>query len=316
MRCIKLILLKAPGAALFGALLLFGDMSRAGQPGPAAELYFVDAHSQVDSEEVLQRIILLMDQAGVRRTILSGRRHLASGDIATFAEQHAARITASIRTKGGAYEENKKGFSKALEKEAESGRFGAIAELLLYHAAKGKEAPEVAVYPNDERVQATLRLAKKHGWPLVLHIEFNSLSETEKSKYMQQLEALLAQNPDHPFAMIHMAQLDSDAVRRMIEAHKNVYFLTSHTNPVAIDKSNQPWTPMFRGDMLAPEWKKLVILYPDRFVLAFDNVLPDQWGDFYLQEAGYWRKAFAELPPTVAHAIAHGNAERLWKLQE
>ena len=90
--------------------------------------------------------------------------------------------------------------------------------------------------------------------------------------------------------------------------------MTSHTNPTAISKSNQPWTPMFQGDGLTPEWKKLVVQNPDRFILAFDNVWPDQWGDFYLQEAEYWRKAFAALPDEVAHAIAHGNAERLWNI--
>lgn len=40
------------------------------------ELYFVDTHSQADSEQVLQRVITLMDQAGVRRTILSSRGKL------------------------------------------------------------------------------------------------------------------------------------------------------------------------------------------------------------------------------------------------
>ena len=279
-----------------------------------SDLYFIDAHSQADSEQVLRRVITLMDSAGVRRTILSARRDLTSGDIATFAEQHPDRITASVRTKGRAYEENASGYYKTLERDVGSGRFGAISELLMYHAQKGNKAPEVVVYPNDKRVQATLTLARKKGWPLVVHIEFASLSGGEKIKYMEQLEAMLTQNPEHPFVMIHMGQLRSDEVRRLIESHKNVYFMTSHTNPTAISKSNQPWTPMFKDDVLAPEWKELMVLYPDKFVLAFDNVWPDQWGEFYLQEAEYWRKAFATLPAEVAHAIAHGNAERLWKI--
>jgi hypothetical protein len=61
-----------------------------------SDLYFIDAHSQVDSQKVLQRIIPLMDKAGVRLTILSGRRKLLSGDIADFAEQHPQRIIASV----------------------------------------------------------------------------------------------------------------------------------------------------------------------------------------------------------------------------
>jgi predicted TIM-barrel fold metal-dependent hydrolase len=279
-----------------------------------ADLYFIDAHSQVGSEQVLQRVISLMDKAGVQRTILSGRRKLKSSDIANYAERYPSRIIASIRTKGGAYKKNNKGYYKALKREVASGRFGAIAELLMYHAPKGAKADKVVVYPNDERVQTALKHARKKGWPLVVHIEFASLPEEERTKFMKMLRKMLDKYPKHPFAMIHMGQLDADDVRQLIESHDNVYFMTSHTNPIAIRKSNQPWTNMFKGEVLAPEWEELVVKYPDPFILAFDNVWPDQWGDFFLREAGYWRKAFAALPKEVAHAIAHGNAERLWNI--
>ncbi len=278
------------------------------------DLYFIDAHSQADSEQVLQRVIPLMDQAGVQRTILSGRRKLKSNDIANYAEQYPGRIIASIRTKGRAYVKNKKGYYKALNREVASGRFGAIAELLMYHAKKGTKADEVVVYPNDERIQATLKHARKKGWPLVVHIEFASLSRDERTKFMELLKKILDKYSKHPFAMIHMGQLGADDVRRLIESHNNVYFMTSHTNPIAISNSIQPWTNMFKGEVLAPEWKELVVKYPDRFILAFDNVWPGQWGDFFLREAEYWRKAFAALPIEVAHSIAHGNAERLWNI--
>jgi len=278
------------------------------------DLYFIDAHSQADSQSVLRQVIPLMDQAGVRLTILSGRRKLVSSDISNFAGQHPQRIIASIRTKGRAYEENRDGYYKNLENDVGSGRFGAIAELLLYHAQKGGKAGEIVVYPDDERVRRTLEYAKKKGWPLVVHIEFASLQGKKKTKFMDQFERMLDRNPEHPFALIHMGQLPVAEVQRLIESHGNIYFMTSHTNPVAISKSGQPWAAMFKGDGLAPEWQALVIQYSDRFILAFDNVWPDQWGDFYLQEAAYWRKALAMLPSDIARAIAHGNAERLWKI--
>jgi predicted TIM-barrel fold metal-dependent hydrolase len=299
---------------LFSVLAILSLYSAAAGGAEPFDLYFIDAHSQADNEQVLQRAITLMDQAGVRRTILSARGYLTSGDIAGFAELHPDRITASVRTKGQAYDRNTSSYYQTLERDVGSGRFGAISELLMYHAQKGLKAPEVVAYPNDKRVQAALALARKNEWPLVLHIEFASVSEGAKIRFMEQLEAMLTQNPDHPFVMIHMGQLRAADVRRLIESHKNLYFMTSHTNPTAVSNSNQPWTPMFRGDVLASDWKGLVVQYPDRFVLAFDNVWPDHWGDFYLQEAQHWRKAFAALPGEVAHAIAHGNAERLWKI--
>ncbi|WP_455220734.1 amidohydrolase family protein [Kaarinaea lacus] len=294
-------------------LLVFYPILALGEP---ADLYFIDAHSQVDSEQVMERIIPLMDKAGVKRTILSGRRTMQSGDIANFAEQHPQRIIASIRTKSGAYQNNKNGYYKMLKGDVKSGRFAAISELLMYHAQKGAKADEIIVYPDDKRIQFALKIAKKKGWPLVVHIEFASLSGKQRETFMNQLENILRANPEHPFAMIHMGQLRIDDVRRLIKAHNNLYFLTSHTNPAAISKSNQPWTPMFKGDLLASDWKELVVEHPDRFILAFDNVWSDQWGDFYLKEAEYWHKALAVLPEEVAHAVAHGNAEKLWNISK
>lgn len=90
--------------------------------------------------------------------------------------------------------------------------------------------------------------------------------------------------------------------------------LTSHANPISTTKSRQPWTDLFMEGELAPEWRSLLLRYPARFVLAFDNVLSDDWTDKYARQANLWRAVLAKLPPEVGHAVAHRNAERLWKL--
>ena len=72
---------------------------------------------------------------------------------------------------------------------------------------------------------------------------------------------------------------------------------------------------MFDGEHLAADWKQLMVEHPDRFILGFDNVFTEHWGQFYLKQIGFWREAIKELPVEVAHAFAHGNAERLWHLQ-
>lgn len=282
-------------------------------PG-AADLYFIDAHSQADSHEVLDRVIPLMDQAGVKRTILAGRRGLNNAAIADFAEQHPDRIIPSIRTKGRAYIDKLPEYFVKLANAVASGRFAAIAELLMYHAQKGDRAEEVVVYPDDDRVLRSLDHAIDQGWPLVVHIEFASLQGEQRQVFMQKLESLLVNNPDHPFVMIHMGQLNVGEVRRLIRRHDNIYFMMSHANPVVIENSSQPWTNMFRGDVLAPAWNILIRQHPGRFILAFDNVWPEHWGDFYLEEAGYWRTALSVLPDRVARSLAHNNAERLWGL--
>ena len=122
---------------------------------------------------------------------------------------------------------------------------------------------------------------------------------------MAELKALLDQHPGHPFGLIHMGQLDASVAAELLAAH---------ANPIVARKSAQPWTDMFVGEDLAPDWAELMQRYPDRFVLAIDNVWPEHWSDLYVQQVTLWRQALARLPDNVAHAVAHGNAERLWKL--
>lgn len=290
-------------------ILLFSN------PSEASELYFIDAHSQADQKiKSLEDIIQRMDDGGVYRTILAARAGRKSEEIASFAKTYPNRIVPAVRTKSGAYNKNSPKYYKKLHKQIDNGPFHAMAEVLMYHAQKGSKAPEVVVYPDDQRVPAALQVAIERAWPFVIHIEFQSLRGAKRQKFMAEMEALLSAHSDHPFALNHMGQLNAGEVHRLIEDHLNIYFLTAHTTPVIIQNSSEPWVNMFQGATLAKEWKNLLLHYPDRFIFALDNVWETHWNEFYLEQMECWRKALVDLPPDVAQAIAHGNAERLWKI--
>src|SRR3990172_10079742 len=68
----------------------------------ASDLYFVDAHSQVGDGLNVAKIIPLMDQAGVRHTILAARNNRTPQEILSFAAQNPDRITPAVRAKGRA----------------------------------------------------------------------------------------------------------------------------------------------------------------------------------------------------------------------
>jgi predicted TIM-barrel fold metal-dependent hydrolase len=294
---------------LFAFLILCLPVAEAG------DLYFVDAHSQFDTNVYAALIIKRMDEGGVYKTILASRGDRKPGEAADLAEQYPGRIVASIRTKGRQYINGSKIYYQKLKKRVRSGRFSAIAELLVFHAQKGNKAERVQVAVNDKRVLKTLEYAKERGWPLVLHIEFASLPGDERDEYMAGLNRLLNDNPDYPFALAHMGQLPPEQVGALIKAHNNIYFLTSHADPVSDANSKQPWTNMIEHDKFKAPWKTLITQHPDRFVFAIDNVWDWQWKITYLKHIKLWRSALAELPETVANAVAHGNAERLWHLE-
>ncbi len=287
--------------------------------GAAERLPIIDAHSQAEDGIALERIVELMDAAGVSRTILAARRKTTVRDMVAFARRHPDRITAAVRTKGGAYQDKStRAFQAFLDKQLKFPEFAAMAEVLIYHAEKhnrkGKSiAPEVAFPPGHEKVAVALDAARKRGWPFIAHIEFAGIG-ADRGLYMRQLEAMLRASPGQPFVLIHMAQLGPDEAARLIAAHPNLYFIPAHTNPVMTARSREPWPEMFAGRKLSPPWRALIVRYPERFVLGFDNVWANHWEKFYLPQVAVWRDALADLPDDVAHAVAHGNAERLWNL--
>ncbi len=158
----------------------------------------------------------------------------------------------------------------------------------------------------------TAALARK--WPFIPHIEFAAAGD-EYQRPMIKLEAMLDAHPHHPFALTHMGQHSAAEAGRLVAAHGSIHFITSHANPAVVNRSRQPWTDMFdNGDELAPKWRALVIRHADRFVLGFDSVWADHWGRQYSDQVALWRNALNNPPHPVAHAVAHENAERLWRL--
>lgn len=61
---------------------------------------------------------------------------------------------------------------------------------------------------------------------------------------------------------------------------------------------------------MAPGWRAVFAEFPDRFMVGTDTYTPERWKDVE-SHAAWARGWLATLPPDLAAAIAHGNAERL-----
>lgn len=295
------------------ALLVVVSLLLVCTPAQGGDIPLIDAHSQMAGALDESVIIPLMDEAGVRRTILSARNDRPPTDVLNFAASHPDRITAAVRTKGKFFNYNKPKYYTFMKKQLGNPGYQAMGEVLLYHAQKGKKAPEISVYPDEAQATYALDVCLERGWPFIVHIEFKA-ARGKRAVFMEKLEAMLTAHPEHPFVLIHMGQLEAGEVKRLLAAHDNLHFMTSHCNPLSVKGGGQPWVNIFEGKSIKGEWRALMEAYPDRFILAFDNVWANFWGEFYLKQTRLWQKALSELPPDVAHAIAHVNAERLWDL--
>ena len=175
------------------------------------------------------------------------------------------------------------------------------------------KAPEVNVSASSDQFIYLLGKARDRNWPLIIHIEFRSVNNY--AQRMKELENILDKNRDISFPLIHMGQLDTENVSRLIENHKNVYFMMSRAHMIKGKNTRQPWTTLFSNKKIKDSWKKLLIKYPDRFIFCIDAVWPSDWSDqYYVKRVNLWREALKELPQSVVEQIAYKNAERLWDL--
>ena len=290
--------------------------------GTAAEdlLPIIDAHSQIEAAIKPQQVIALMKRAHVSRTILAARGKTSIEQIISMAKQHPSMITAAVRIKSGAYQTGTLAkFHDFLDRQTAHPEFAAMAEVLIFHARKtnkrGKTiAPQVAFPPSDPKPQTALSVALQKGWPFIAHIEFRKLNAQQRASYMDEMTAILRAHPQHPFLFIHMGQLGPEEAGQLLAAHSNLFFIPSHTTPITLADSREPWTPMIADGKLLLSWQKLILRYPDRFVLGFDNVWARHWKEFYLPQVQLWRRVLGAMPSEVAHKVAHRNAERLWHL--
>lgn len=68
------------------------------------------------------------------------------------------------------------------------------------------------------------------------------------------------------------------------------------------------------GGRLCPEWRSLILEFPERFVIGSDTWINARWNAYDELMRGY-RVWLGELPPAVAARVAWGNAAALFELR-
>jgi len=123
------------------------------------------------------------------------------------------------------------------------------------------------------------------------------------------------------------ARSDPNAIRQLFELGPSLRILWAHagmhTSPEAIDSLLYRYPNLWleishRVDVapkgkLDPAWRKLMLRYPDRFLLGSGTYNSQYWYQFREYHSRY-RDWLKELPPTVAEQIAFRNGLRLFQL--
>ena len=150
--------------------------------------------------------------------------------------------------------------------------------------------------------------------------EFHLRAEDATTPLMKRFVALaVAQN------LVMHSHSDAGAIQALFVHDPRLRVLWAHAGVSAgpeeiaamLDRYPNLWvelalrTDVAPGGSLDPDWRALLLRYPDRFCVGTDTWITSRWDELSRYLAGV-RAWLAELPADVAERIAFKNAERLY----
>lgn len=160
------------------------------------------------------------------------------------------------------------------------------------------------------------KLSIKYKLPLPMHMQWHPQS-------VEQLGKLLASDTRGVVLLSHCGK-DTNAidVRSFFEKHPNVLCDLGFRSPPqgAAESGRDPARTIFWGERLfskpgiKPEWQQLIEDYPDRFMVAIDDV--HRWSTYDEVVAAIRGGVLAQLTPGTAEKVAYKNALRVFGLSE
>jgi hypothetical protein len=264
--------------------LIAGLLVAAPLAAAAAELPVFDAHMHYshDAWDVLppKEVIAILKKAGVRRALVSSSGDEGQQRLKAEAPELIVTELRPYRSRGdtGTWfrDETVPGY---LEERLKKFKYSGIGEFHVYGADADLPVPRRMV-----------QLARQHN--LFLHAHSDADAVDRLFKQWSEARILWA----------HAGFERPESVRDMLRKHKNLWcdlaFRTDHGS----------------GGKVDPEWRKVFLEFPDRFLLGTDTFTPERW--HYVPEHARWSRAWlADLPPEVAERIAYKNGESLFPAQ-
>lgn len=302
-----------------------------------------------DFQGAVEAAIGRMDRHGIRRILLMpppmppGARAAYELDQLHFAvEKYPDRV--SLAGGGGSLnamiqstpadavtDEIKQRFREQAESIIAAGAV-AFGEIAAHHLSLRRMGPMHAyeyVPPDHPLLLLLADISAEKGVPIDLHLDlvpgdmdlpdrpiFNPTTPAHLKDNLAGFERLLDHNPK---AKIIWAHAGTDPLgtrvpkiqRELLRRHPNLYM------SVRVSAGAPP--PFFALDralVLKPEWLALLRDFPDRFVLGSDFFHAAGSAQRGPDEQGLenFQALLRQLPPDLAEAIAHGNAEKLYHL--
>ena len=161
-----------------------------------------------------------------------------------------------------------------------------------------------------------MRLATRYSVPVPMHMEWHPES-------VAQLSELLNEFLQANVVLSHCGKITvAEDLRPFFQKHANVYCdLGYRSSPQGENESRKDprrmifWSSgVLRKADIKPDWLKLVEDFPDRFMLAIDDVV--SWEQYDQVVSATRDGVLAKLTPATAEKVAYRNAIKLFGLPE
>lgn len=281
------------------ALVCLAPLPVAAQQQPRHN--YSDAHVHLNDPVAWVRI---MDELGIERSVVLAGRDADNAALREAARRWPGRLLPFVsvspehREFRAAWTADDGRLATLVDSLLSRGGYYGIGEISVSHfPAVG--FPEADFDPSGATMRALVRVAGKHGVPILIHCEITRLRE---------FETLLRDQRDVTVIWAHGGYTPLFLARRLLEQHPNlVYELSART------WARHPRSPdytIFRNETTVwSEWLTLIESMPTRFLVGTDASGRSEEND--IANARRVQLFLDQLSPTTRTQVAQHNLDRI-----
>lgn len=211
--------------------------------------------------------------------------------------------------------------------------FGEISlhHLSLANSPGGSRHPYEWVSPDHPLLLLLADIAAENNIAIDVHLDlvpqdmklpnrrvFNPTNPALLKENMAAFNRLLAHNRDARFVWAHagtdpLGTRNPRIQRQLLSRNSNLYMSLR----LQVGKgSRKPVSALDADGKLKPQWRALLLEFPDRFVIGtdFKHTQGSNLRGSREESLQNYRAVLTQVPPQLAEAIAHGNAEKIYRL--
>jgi len=302
-------------------------------------LPIIDAHGHLNGDISAERLVQLMDIAGVKSIVLMARYYRGARDAGNGSDEQALEFSLRFPGRFIPFVAGQRGdlggrnrhvwegptrigdnFLRQAERKLQSGRYFGLGEFILKHYAYtnfGTQGGNDVDLPVDSYLMHRIAaLGVKYSVPVLIHLE----AEPDKATALAQL--LDTQRGTKFVWAHHCGRSSAQQIREFLTRYPNLMCdlggmtATRQGGYGRYWPKETPWIHLIEdgSGKLFAEVKALFVEFPDRFLVGTDAAHTPAL-DFYVERITRFRELLSQLRPVTAENLAYRNAQRLFGLK-